>query len=136
MSPRFSGTGTVAEHVAVIRGEVEKSHAKYLLILGSSSVIPTMVWANEAGDKSNDKDVASDLPYSTLDTASPFGGQRYDFDEALRTGRLPNVSLATYFNNLKAGYGTVESVASFAMSADVWKNETRTSTRTSRPRPC
>ena len=125
VSPRFSGTGTVAEHVAVIRGEVEKSHAKYLLILGSSSVIPTMVWTNEAGDKLSDKDVASDLPYSTLDTASPFGGQRYDFDEVLRTGRLPNVSLATYFNSLKAGCGMAESVESFAMSTEDWKNETQ-----------
>lgn len=129
VSSRFSGTGTVAEHVAVIRGEVEKSHAKYLLILGSSSVIPTMVWANEASDRSSDRDVASDLPYSTLDTASPFGGQCYDFDDALRTGRLPNINFARYFANLQEGCGKAESVASFAMSAEIWVEETRDSYR-------
>lgn len=125
VSTRFADAATVAGHVAVIRGVVEKTHAKYLFILGSNTVVPSMVWANEASDQSSDKDVASDLPYATLDTASPFGGQQYNFDDTLRTGRLPNVDLAAYFANLKAGCGTAKAVNSFAMSAEVWQEETR-----------
>jgi len=125
VSTRFADAATVAGHVAVIRGVVEKTHAKYLFILGSNTVVPSMVWANEASDQSSDKDVASDLPYATLDTASPFGGQQYNFDDTLRTGRLPNVDFAAYFANLKAGCGTAKAVNSFAMSAEVWQEETR-----------
>lgn len=124
VSSRFSSAATVAEHVAVIKDEVEKTHAKYLFILGSNTVIPSMVWTNEASDNESDADVASDLPYATLDTVSPFEGQKYDFEETLRVGRLPNVNLANYFANLKAGSGSAKDAATFAMSAEVWQNET------------
>lgn len=125
VSDKFSDAGTVKEHIAVIRNLVEKNHQKYLFILGSNSVVPSMVWENRASDSGSDKDVSSDLPYSTLDIATPFDGQEYDFSETLRVGRLPNVDLENYFENLKAGYGNAENANSFAMSAEVWQEETK-----------
>lgn len=125
VSSRFASAGSVKEHLAVIKDLVEKDHQKYLFIIGSNTVIPSMVWENRASDSSSDADVSSDLPYSTLDAASPFDGQEYDFSESLRVGRLPNVDLENYFENLKKGALNAETTKSFAMSAEVWVEETK-----------
>lgn len=117
------GATSVKEHVNLVKQIVEKSHPKYLFILGSSKVIPSIIWTNEASDSNSDADVSSDLPYSTLDINSPFEGQTYDFENGLRVGRLPECDFDTYFANLKTGCGNVGEIKPFALSADVWKAE-------------
>lgn len=126
VSSAFSDVSTVKNHLEVIKKIVEKSHPKYLFIIGSSEVIPSMVWENEASDFETDSDVSSDLPYSTLDVQSPFAGVEYDFDNCLKVGRLPEsgISLERYFYNLENGCGKTGELKSFALSAAVWKAET------------
>lgn len=124
VSSQVSGIGTVQNHIDIIRTQAEKKHFKYLFILGSYDVIPTITWENEAADKNSDTDVTSDLPYATLDTVSPFNGQNYDFDDVLRVGRLPNVDFANYFKNLKESCGKMGDIHSFGLSAAVWENLT------------
>lgn len=70
-SKSIAGCGSVDQHIAIIKALVEKNHPKYLFIIGSSKIIPSIVWKNEASDFESDADVSSDLPYSTLDTAHP-----------------------------------------------------------------
>ena len=127
VSSNIAGIGTVAQHIEIIKTLVEKNHPKYLFIIGSSKIIPSIVWKNEAGDFESDKDVSSDLPYSTLDTQSPFDGQVYDFDNCLKVGRLPEsgVDFENYFNNLEEGCGKAGEIKTFALSADVWKEESQ-----------
>lgn len=125
VSENFSLTGEVESHLKIIRNAVEKNHPKYLFIIGSHDVIPSIVWANEASDSSSDSDVTSDLPYVTFDEASPFNGQSYDFDDCLRVGRLPTVDFENYFANLNAVCGKVEQIKTFSLSAEVWQNETK-----------
>ena len=124
-SKSIAGCGSVDQHIAIIKALVEKNQPKYLFIIGSSKIIPSIVWKNEASDFESDADVSSDLPYSTLDTASPFDGQEYDFDNCLKVGRLPEsgIDLEKYFENLKAGCGKLEEVKTFALSAQVWQEE-------------
>lgn len=124
VSSQISGTGTVQNHIDIIRKQAEQKHFKYLFILGSYDVIPTITWENEAGDKNSDVDVTSDLPYATLDTSSPFNGQNYDFDDVLRVGRLPTVDFVNYFNNLKEACGKIGDIHTFGLSAEVWENLT------------
>lgn len=127
VSSKFGGTGTVAQHVEIIKTLVQKNHPKYLFIIGSSKIIPSIVWKNEAGDFESDSDVSSDLPYSTLDTQSPFDGQEYDFDNCLKVGRLPEcgVNFENYFKNLAEGSGKSGDIKSFGLSAEVWQEETK-----------
>ena len=125
VSGQVKGLGSVIEHVRLIRSHVERNHHKYLFILGSSSVIPSIVWENRASDSGTDSDVSSDLPYSTLDVNTPFDGQIYDFDQTLRVGRLPDVDFENYFANLSAGCGKCGNVKTFGMSAEVWTAETK-----------
>ena len=124
-SKSIAGCGSVDQHIAIIKALVEKNHPKYLFIIGSSKIIPSIVWKNEASDFESDADVSSDLPYSTLDTASPFDGQEYDFDNCLKVGRLPEsgIDLEKYFENLEAGCGKLEEAKTFALSAQVWQAE-------------
>ena len=127
VSSKLSEAGTVPQHVEIIKTLVEKKHPKYLFIIGSSKIIPSIVWKNEAGDFESDKDVSSDLPYTTLDTQSPFDGQEYNFDTCLKVGRLPEsgIDLEKYFKNLEEGCGKIGEIRSFSLSADVWKEETK-----------
>lgn len=124
-SQKVGGLGTVAEHVQIIRSEVEKNHQKYLFILGSDNVVPSIVWDNETGYDKDDVDVQSDLPYSTFDTNSPFEGQEYDFGECLCVGRLPNVDFENYFANLESCCGKINEIKTFGLSALVWNEETK-----------
>ena len=117
--------GSIKKHIKILREFIEESHPKYLFILGSSDVIPSIIWENEASDSDADADVSSDLPYATLDTTSPFDGQEYDFDDTLRVGRLPNINFENYFANLKEGCGKIETISTFAESAEVWVEETK-----------
>ena len=115
----------IAQHVEEVKKIVEENHPDYLLILGSSSVIPSIVWANMASDKETDSDVSSDLCYATLDTATPFSKQSYDFDSCLKVGRLPNIDFKKYFENLRDFCGKAGDVKTFGESAEVWTKETQ-----------
>jgi len=42
----------------------------------------------------------------------------------LRVGRLPNIDFENYFANLKEGCGKIETISTFAESAEVWVEET------------
>ena len=115
---------TVKAHVELVKNLVQEKHPDYLFIVGSNSVIPSIVWENQASDSGSDADVSSDLPYTTLDVNSPFDGQQYDFSETLKTGRLPNVDFEKYFANLKTGCGKCGNLKTYGESAAVWVNET------------
>ncbi len=125
VSEKLSEAGKVREHIEIIKPLVEKKHPKYLFILGSYNVIPSITWENFASDRSSDSDVTSDLPFATLDATSPFDGTDYDFDDCLRVGRLPTVDFENYFANLNAVCGKVEQIKTFSLSAEVWQNETK-----------
>lgn len=124
VSDSFSTVGSVENHIRIIKSTVQELKPKYLFILGSSNVIPSIIWENKASDCGSDADVSSDLPYATLDTTSPFEGQEYDFEDTLRVGRLPNIDFENYFANLKEGCGKIETISTFAESAEVWVEET------------
>lgn len=125
VSQKINGLGTVEDHVNIIKSEVSVNHQKYLFILGSNTVIPSIVWSNYASDCEHDPDISSDFPYSTLDIQNPFEGQFYDFDEYLRVGRLPNVDFENYFSNLKSACGKINQIKTFGLSAEVWTEETK-----------
>lgn len=125
VSDRFSTVGEVKKHLDILKNLIEKNNSKYLFILGSNDVIPSITWENQASDSGSDSDVTSDLPFATFDVESPFEGQLYDFDDCLRVGRLPTVDFENYFTNLKAVCGKVEQIKTFGMSAEVWQEETK-----------
>ena len=120
----FKDAGKVEKHIEIISKIAAKANIDYLFIIGSSSVIPSAVWKNEACDYESDRDVSGDLCYATLNLKSPFSGVKYDFSRTLKVGRLPNCDFATYFENLKKGSGKIEETKSFGMSAKVWQAET------------
>ena len=124
VSDSFSTVGSVENHIRIIKSTVQELKPKYLFILGSSNVIPSIIWENKASDCGSDADVSSDLPYATLDTTSPFEGQEYDFEDTLRVGRLPNIDFENYFANLNEGCGKIDTISTFAESAEVWVEET------------
>ena len=121
----FKDAGKVEKHLEIISKKAKQTNFEYLFIIGSSSVIPSEVWKNEACDSASDSDVSGDLCYATLNLKSPFSGVKYDFSRSLKVGRLPNCDLAHYFENLKNGCGKIGDIKSFGMSAKVWQAETR-----------
>ena len=100
VSDSFSTVGSVENHIRIIKSTVQELKPKYLFILGSSNVIPSIIWENKASDCGSDADVSSDLP------------------------RLPNIDFENYFANLKEGCGKIETISTFAESAEVWVEET------------
>lgn len=98
---------------------------KYLFILGNEEIVNVMSWKNECAD--SDELVLADLPYVTLDTNSPWNGQRYDFSQVLRTGRLPSYpgeslgEFVKYFATV-SNYAPKLDTETFGLSALVWKN--------------
>ena len=120
----FSDSGKIEKHIELISKRYSKKPFTYLFIIGSSSVIPSAVWKNEACDSNSDKDVSGDLCYSTLNLKSPFAGMKYNFSRTIRTGRLPNCDFARYFENLKNGSGKPGEIKTFGLSAKVWQKET------------
>lgn len=125
VSKNISGAGSLQNHINLLKTKVSESHPKHLFILGSSDVVPSAIWKNEASDSSSDGDVSSDLPYATLDIASPFRGQQYNFGDCICVGRLPGCDFENYFNNVALASGKVGEVKTFGMSALVWSEETR-----------
>lgn len=112
--------------VALLRQIVSVARPKYLFILGNEQIVNVELWENQVGGD-HDKDVPADLPYVTLDTNSPWNGQKYDFSEVLRTGRLPSYDgesleeFATYFDNAKMGASSMARTVPYGLSAQVWK---------------
>ena len=112
--------------VDLLKKVCDVARPKYLFILGNEEIINVASWDNQAGD--SDDDVLADLPYVTLDTTSPWEGQKYNFDQVLRVGRLPNYTGETlskfelYFDNAIKGIGNIDRIKPFGLSALVWEN--------------
>lgn len=112
--------------VDLLKTVCDVARPKYLFILGNEEVIEVAAWENQAGD--SDGDVLADLPYVTLDTNSPWEGQKYNFDQVLRVGRLPSFDgerldeFEIYFDNAIRGIGTIGEVRPFGLSALVWED--------------
>ena len=116
------GEGSVDAVVATLRKIVDVARPRYLLILGNEDVVDVARWENQARD--GDEIVESDLCYSTLDSNTPWNGQKYNFDEIMRVGRLPSYngesfsSYSRYFDPLK-------------MSTNIWTAWSTTATGSS-----
>ncbi|MBO5851329.1 MAG: hypothetical protein J6R29_03235, partial [Clostridia bacterium] len=116
-------SGSCEDLVDLLNTIYEVEIPDYLLIVGDDTVIPKMKWKNQSAD--DDLDVPSDLPYITLDTASPWSGVEYDFSNLTVVGRIPAIPengfihAINYFNNAKkfAGYNNA---TAFAYSAMEW----------------
>ena len=50
VSDSFSTVGSVENHIRIIKSTVQELKPKYLFILGSSNVIPSIIWENKASD--------------------------------------------------------------------------------------
>lgn len=117
-------TCDIEDIISLLEEVYSLSVPEYLLIVGDSTVIPTMVWDNECGD--DDETVPSDLAYITLDTESPWSGMCFDFNNVTRVGRIPSSyktnfkEAIQYFNNTSR-VTPYRSVNAFAYSALVWK---------------
>lgn len=115
--------------VSLLTQIYEEAVPNYLLIIGDSSVIPSIVWDNESPD--DDANVPSDLPYITLDTESPWSGKRYDFDDITQVGRIPASAKNGFKHAVSYLENTVthrvqEEPTAFAYSAIVWEKTSRT----------
>ena len=112
--------------VSELKKLTQSKKIKYVFILGNEYVINVAEWMNESSD--SDKTVTSALPYSTLNTSSPWDGHEYRFDSVLRVGRLPSYNgesaerFFAYFQNVKQQIQT-NSISSYGLSALVWKDE-------------
>lgn len=123
----YDGDGSVDSVVKALRSVVDVARPKYLFILGNEHIIDVARWENEADD--GDEEVESDLCYTTLDTESPWEGQEYDFDEAIRVGRLPTYSgegfdnFKVYFDSAIENIGQMDRLVPYGLSALVWQDE-------------
>ena len=122
ISEKISDNDSIEEHISLIKEAVSNGQ-RYLFIIGGPDIIPACVWENRASDVEYDSDVSSDLPFATLDADSPFNGKKYDFDNLLYVGRLPDSAFMNYLGNITC-YNTPSSVNAFSMSAMVWQMET------------
>lgn len=115
----------VSATVNVLKSIAAVARPKYLLILGNEDIVNVTYWENKCAD--HDDEVAADLPYATLDTNSPWDGQKYDFSQVLRVGRVPSykgeqiAQFATYFNNAQSGINSINRIVPYGLSALVWE---------------
>lgn len=111
--------------IRLIKTIASIARPKYLFILGNEEIVNVTYWENQCRD--SDEDVSADLPYATLDTTSPWDGQRYDFSQVLRVGRIPSYSgerlsqFAAYFRNAQVGINSINKIVSYGLSALVWE---------------
>ena len=126
--PFYDGRVDVDSVIAALRPVVDVARPKYLFILGNEEIIPVVSWENQASD--GDADVESDLCYATLDASTPWNGQKYNFSEVIRVGRLPTYtdegfeSFSAYLENAIKYMGTLNGVVAYGLSALVWRDET------------
>ena len=101
----------------------------YLMIVGDSTVIPSMEWANESRD--DDKTVVSDLPYMTFDIDSPWSGKEFNFNDVTQVGRIPAIpengfkEAIAYFNCVK-NRKSYDNATAWAYSAYEWVHTSKT----------
>jgi len=98
----------------------------FLLLVGGTEIIPMPVFENPTAAKSSDKDVESDLPYSSLSVNSPL-----ENSEARRpvlfTGRFPTgknstiADLLTLMGNTLNAIGNLSIQKTFGLSANCWQ---------------
>ena len=125
--PFYSGKGDVGSVVAALRAIVDIARPKYLFIVGNEDIIDVARWENEARD--SDEEVESDLCYATLDVNSPWNGQTYKFDDALRVGRFPTCKdeslevFSHYFDHAPRSNGRLGELIPYGLSALVWEDE-------------
>lgn len=115
----------VSTVIRLIKAIVSVARPKYLFILGNEEIVNVTCWENQCRD--SDEDVSADLPYATLDTTSPWEGQRFVFSQVLRVGRIPSYSgeslsqFAAYFRNAQVGINSINKIVSYGLSALVWE---------------
>lgn len=120
----------VEDIVALLRQVIDVARPKYLFILGNEDIVEVATWENEADTRSHDQDVDSDFVYSVLDTTSPWEGQDFNLNEALRVGRLPTTDgdfegFQRYFENAAEGIGAFDEIKAYGLSAKVWAEESQ-----------
>lgn len=128
--PGNSIPNSIEDIVAFLRMVIDVARPKYLFILGDETIVDVATWENKSEENSHDVDVDSDFAYTVLDTVSPWEGQKYDLNEALRVGRLPTSDgdfegFQRYFENAAEGIGSTDEIRSFGLSAEVWEEESQ-----------
>lgn len=117
--------------VDLLKMVCDVARPKYLFILGNETIVNVAIWDNQTNDWRDDADILADLPYVTLDTASPWEGQKYNFGQVLRTGRLPSYpgeklsDFANYFDNAIKGIGSIDKIEPFGLSNIVWESQSQ-----------
>lgn len=112
--------------VEAFRKILDYARPKYLFLLGNEKIIDVVRWENKACDQ--DADVFGDFAYSVLDTVSPWNGQSYNFEKAIRVGRLPSYngqtlkSFSSYFETVNEHLASSK-VQAYGLSAFTWKDE-------------
>lgn len=118
------------EIVKFLRQVIEVARPKYLFILGNEEIVNVATWENFDSSRSEDPDVFSDFAYTVLDTTSPWEGQDFDLDEALRVGRLPTTEgdffgFRSYLKNAADCIGSIEEVCAFGLTDISWADESQ-----------
>lgn len=123
----FSSSGSEINVIDTLSAICDVCSPKYLFILGNEKVIDFLVWKNESQD--SDADVSSDFGYTVLDVTSPWKGEKYSFESALRVGRLPTWNgeqfdlFERYFTKAKQFIGQIQTIKPYGLSALVWEDE-------------
>lgn len=103
----------------------ETATPDYLMIVGDSTVIPSIEWENCSRD--DDATVTSDLPYLTFDVDSPWSGKEFNFSGITQVGRIPAIpdngfkEAISYFNCVK-NRKHYDKANAWAYSAYEWVN--------------
>jgi hypothetical protein len=118
---------SISADIDFIRELSEVACPKYIFLLGNEKVVDVVAWENLCKD--SDEDVESDLPYASLNMASPWDGGEYDFGPAIRVGRLPTydgeafAAFASYFLNVMQRVDSIGRLVPYGLSAMVWEDE-------------
>jgi hypothetical protein len=131
-SVAFGGSvpNSVEEIVAFLRQAIDVARPKYLFILGNEGIVDVATWENRSKSNNQDADVDSDFAYVVLDAVSPWEGQKFNLNDALRVGRLPTSDgdfegFRRYFENAAEGIGSMDEIRTFGLSAQVWEDESQ-----------
>lgn len=120
------GNPDVENVLSVLRKVYMQRVPDYLMILGDTDSVGAVTWKNCTGDR--DAYVDSDLPYLTMDLESPWSGRKFDFKNAVPTGRIPGragdgfADACCYLENcVKLGPPNL-GVDAFGLSAHCWRD--------------
>lgn len=111
--------------ISIIKKIYEYIIPTYLIILGDSNIFGSCRWANECYD--GDDYIDSDLPYITLDINNPWSGRSYNFNNAVRVGRIPaskedNYLLAKLYMGNVDNFNIINEINSFGLSTESWND--------------